>query len=439
MSILHTMLRATVAAVLVLATAGGAAAQQSKDQQKCLNTVNKDGSLVAKAQGKANVGCVKGAGLGKLTGTAEACLTEDAKGKLLKAKNKTVADAAKSCTSAPSFGYPGAATTNTGAEQAELDLIEDVFGEPLDGAIISCNASKAGCGCQAKVADDVSKLADAKLAEFVKCKKAVLKNGANSALALQGCVDDAGTAGSIKADSKGKIAKALVKLGGDIAKKCDTPGVTTTSFPGTCTGMSGAALAHCLDRLVECRVCQATNDMDALFVNCDVFDDGVTNGTCFSGTGPTPTPAPTVAPTPTPTPAFPPGTVLKGILTPTTGRFNYNLVLGIPGSDAACASNFAGTHTCTYAELQAAEAAGDLDGAKDTSGTTVTSFWAIDASHANTLQCATLVPWDYATAHTGHFGEKVNLNNGTGALSALQSGSGAGVFCLNSSWVGCCQ
>lgn len=439
MSTRKTFLRATAAIALVLACAGGAFAQQSKDQQKCLNTVNKDGSLVAKAQGKANVGCVKDAGAGKLTGTAESCLTADAKGKLQKAKDKTVADAAKSCTSAPSFAYPGAAATNAGAEQAGLDLVEDVFGEPLDAAITSCTANKAGCGCQAKIIDDVSKLADTKIAEFVKCKKTVLKNGANSGAALQACVDDAGTAGSIKADSKGKIAKALVKLGGDIAKKCDTPGVTTTSFPGACTGMSGAALAQCLDRLVECRVCQAINDMDALFVNCDVFDDAVANGTCFSGTGPTPTPAPTATPGPTPTPAFPPGTVLKGILTPTTGRFNYNLVLGIPGSDAACASNFAGTHTCTYAELQAAEAAGDLDGAKDLAGTAVTSFWAIDSSHVNTLQCATTVPWDYATAHTGHFGEKVDLTNATGALSALQSGSGAGVFCLNSSWVGCCQ
>lgn len=439
MSTRMTMLRAATAAVLVLACAAGASAQQSKDQQKCLNTVNKDGSLVAKAQGRANVGCVKDAGSGKLVGSAAACLTADAKGKLQKAKDKTVADAAKSCASAPSFGYPGAAATNIGAVQAELDLVADVFGTPLDAAITSCTASKAGCGCQAKVADDVAKLADTKIAEFVKCKKTILKNGASTGLALQGCVADAGTAGSIEADSKGKIAKALVKLGTDITKKCDTPGVTTTSFPGVCAGMSGAALAQCLDRLVECRVCQTINDMDALSVNCDVFDDGVANGTCFSGTGPTPTPGPTTAPTPTPTPAFPPGTVLKGILPPTTGRFNYNLVVGLAGSDAACASSFPGTHTCTYAELQSAEAAGDLDGAKDTNGNTVTSFWAIDGSHANTLQCATTVPWDYATAHTGHFGEKVNLSNATGVLGALQSGSGAGVFCLNSSWVGCCQ
>ena len=302
------MLRtAAAAALLVLACAGGAAAQQSKDQQKCLNTVNKDGTLVAKAQGKANVACVKDAGLGKLVGTAESCLTADPKGKLQKAKDKTVADAAKSCGTAPGFGYPGTAATNAGAEQAELDLIEDVFGEPLDAAITSCAANKAGCQCQQKVVAGVQKIADTKLAEFLKCKKAVLKNGANAAAALDDCVDDAATPGSIAADTKARVAKAVAKLGTDIAKKCDALGVTTTSFPGTCTGRSGNALAQCLDRLAECRVCQAINAMDALLVNCDLFDDGAANGTCDSGTGtgPTPTPGPTATPGPTSTTTLP--------------------------------------------------------------------------------------------------------------------------------------
>ncbi|MBY0278699.1 hypothetical protein K2Z84_25475 [Candidatus Binatia bacterium] len=425
-------------AAVVVAWTGIAIAQQNTDQQKCLNAINKDGALVAKAQGKASVACVKDAGTGKLVGTADACLTADAKGKIAKAKGKTLSDETKSCGTAPSFGYPGGAATNTGAQQAELDLVADVFGASLDPAITSCTTSKAGCGCQQKVADDVTKLADTKLAEFLKCKKTVLKSGASSAAALEACVADGGTTGSITADSKGKIAKAIVKLTADIGKKCDTPGVTSGAFPGTCTGLTGSALAICLDRVVECRVCQAINDMDALAVNCDVFDDGSANGSCASGAGPTPVPSPSPSPSPSPTPAFPPGTILQGVLTPTTGRFNYNLVLGVAGADAACTARFPGTHACTYANLQAAEAAGDLDGAKDTNGTTVTSFWAIDASHANQLQCTTTVAWDYATAHTGHFGEKVNLNSAAGTLSALQSGSAAGVFCLNSSWVGCC-
>jgi hypothetical protein len=134
-----------------------------------------------------------------------------------------------------------------------------------------------------------------------------------------------------------------------------------------------------------------------------------------------------------------PGVVLLGALPATTGRFNYNLVLGIPGSDAACNTSFPGTHTCTYAELQSAEAAGDLDGLKDTADNTVTSFWAIDSSHADTLQCHETIAWDYQTAHTGHFAEKVNLDNPSGALGTLLVGEPDNATCLGSSWVGCCQ
>jgi hypothetical protein len=42
------------------------------------------------------------------------------------------------------------------------------------------------------------------------------------------------------------------------------------------------------------------------------------------------------------------GTVLKGALTSTPGRFNHNAMLGLPGANAACNTNFAGTHACTY-------------------------------------------------------------------------------------------
>jgi hypothetical protein len=39
-----------------------------------------------------------------------------------------------------------------------------------------------------------------------------------------------------------------------------------------------------------------------------------------------------------------------------------------------------------------------------------------------------------ATAHTGQFADSVTLNNGTGALGALATGT----FCANQRWVGCC-
>src|SRR5438874_13417576 len=85
----------------------------------------------------------------------------------------------------------------------------------------------------------------------------------------------------------------------------------------------------------------------------------------------------------------PPSThqVLKGSLTATLGRFNYNLTLGLPGANSACNTNFPGTHACTYAELQSAAAACDLVGLKDTSNATVNSFWAIDPTAPALMQC----------------------------------------------------
>jgi hypothetical protein len=439
MSIRNPILQMTAAAgLLVLVSAAGAFAQQSKSQQKCLNALNKDGTLVAKQQGKEGLGCLKNAGTGKLVGTAQSCLTADAKGKVQKKKDKTTADETKSCGTAPDFGYTSAATVNAAAVQAELDLTEDAFGADLDAAVIACSTSKPGCGCQQKVSKDVEKLAATKLKEFLKCKKAVLAAGATSAASLRACVDDAGTPGSLAADTKGKLQKGSDKITADIMKKCDTPGVTTGAFPGDCDGLAGATLGDCLDVLVECRVCQMINEMDGLFVNCDLFDDGSANASCASGTGPSPTPTPTLTPTPTPTKTFAPGVVLQGVLPPTTGRFNYNLVLGIPGSDAACNTNFPGSHTCTFAELQSAQAAGDLAGARDTNGMTVTSFWAIDLAHANNVQCndslGTVVDWEYQTAHTGIGGEASVLNNGAGTLGSVTGG----LICGAMKWVGCC-
>jgi hypothetical protein len=428
MSMRNPILR-TMAAVslLVLVSASGAFGQQSADQQKCLNKLNKDGSGVAKQQGKENFACLKSAG--SQPGSAQSCLTADVKGKVLKKKNKTVADDAAACGTSPDFGYTGAATVNASAVQGEVDLVADIFGGNLDAAVISCTSNKPGCQCQEKVLGNVEKLADTKFAEFVKCKKAALKAGATSVAALNSCVNNAGTPGSIAADTKGKIQKASDNLNATIVKSCDTPGVTG-AFPGDCTGLSGGLLGTCLDVQVECRVCQMINEIDGMFVNCDLFDDGIANASCASGSGPTPTPTPTLTPTPTVTASPVPG--FKGALgPPSTGLFNYAGV-GIPGSDAACNTNFPGSHSCTYAELQTWDAANQLIGLLDTNSTPVTAFWAIDSAQPGIRQCDNPVPWGYQTAHTGHFGDKVPLT--AGHLGALQPSQ----LCLNTSWVGCC-
>ncbi len=134
--------------------------------------------------------------------------------------------------------------------------------------------------------------------------------------------------------------------------------------------------------------------------------------------------------------------VLHGALAATAGRFNYNLTLGLAGADAACATSFAGTHACTYAELQNAAAAGDLRGLTDMAGMPVTSFWAIDSSQPALQQCnddaagGSGLNWEYATAHTASRGQRVKLDNTAGTLGPLQSSVQCNI--AGTSSVGCC-
>lgn len=409
-------------AVVAFSAAGVLAQVQNKEQQVCLAKLNKDGAGVAKAQGKENVSCLKSAGKGKLIGTVQDCLTADLKEKVSRKRDKTTADNVKLCGVAPDFAYVSATAVNDGAQQAEIDLFGDVFGVPAGTAVIDCAADKAGCVCQQKVAKAVEKVIATQLKVFVKCKKDALTSGASSAAAIEACVDDAGVQLSIENDFKQKINRRVVKIQAISLKKCQ---FVSNAFPNKCDLPAGMALADCLHEQARCRVCQAINDMDGLSVNCDDFDNGALDTTCASGAGP--------LPTPTDTPV--PGVVFQGALPMTTGRFTYQATVGISGADAECAAQYAGTHACLYSELQAAEAAGDLIGAQDTGGNPVASFWAIDPTRPDTDQCTTTIAWDYATAHTGHFADSVTLNNGTGALGSLTSGS----LCALQRWVGCCS
>jgi hypothetical protein len=493
MSMRRLLSSVAVVGVPVLVSALVVFAQvQTANQQKCLNGINKAGANVAKAQGKENAHCLKDAGNAKIPpGTAQSCLTADASGKVQKKEDKTTAIDAASCTPPPSFGFTGASTVNAAGSNSEVELIGDVFGGNLDPAVISCGSNKPGCLCQQKVLGVVEKLGDVKLGIFVKCKKAALKAGVSSGTALEDCINNAGTAGSIAADTNGKVLKAVTKLNDAVTKKCETPGVTAGSFPGKCTGLTGMTnptLGSCLDQQVECRVCQLLNQADALTVDCDLFDNGTADASCANFPGPTPTPTLTATPTPTLTPSpTATRTAVPGFnvaLAPATaGRFNYNATLGVPGTNAACNTRVPGTHTCTFAELQAAQTAGQLVGALDTANALVTSFWAIDSGDPPLSQCqddvVTFQNWEYGTAHTGSRGERVTLTNGTGVLGSACPpgcggtciggtnngaacsvpsecpgfGAGCSPYCKNgtcvqaalqcngsgSSWVGCCQ
>ena len=252
------------------------ASVQTKEQQNCINALNKNLAKVAKTQGKSSCDCVKNFAKGQSlapAATLETCLSADRKGKVAKAQSKTESDESKSCSgSIPAFGSTDSATVNAAAIQKELDLIHDVFGSDLELVIVPEADDKADSKCQQAAAKTLKKCQDAKLKDFNSCKKNGLQDGSiQSFVDLQGCMG---------ANLKGKVTKACeTKLDGTITSKCGGLNLAAL-FPGCGTGDPGA-LGDCLDRLVECRVCKALNAADALSRDCDDFDDGLTNASCL--------------------------------------------------------------------------------------------------------------------------------------------------------------
>jgi len=272
--IASTLGAAAATVVLTLASASFAHAQpQSKTQQACINSLNKAGAKVAKAQSKENTTCLKAAGKGDEE-DAQGCLTTDAKEKVSTAKSKTEVAASRDCPEAPDFGAAGHGTINAAAQGGELCIIEDVFGADLTAAVLT---DEHGAQCQSRVLKTVEKLAATYMKGFQKCKKKFLKSGSIiSETGLEACVDGAA------ADSK--LGKAVDRVGTTFLKSCDgTP--QATAFPGEC---ASAPFSACIDEHVRCRFCLTADAMDSLTRDCDLFDNNTADASC-DVTPPTPT------------------------------------------------------------------------------------------------------------------------------------------------------
>jgi hypothetical protein len=271
----------TTTIAVFVALASPATAQQSEEQQKCINALNAGAAKMGQIQGKENVGCLSSAAKGKLTGSAQTCLGADTKGRVAMQQGKLAYAETKKCASAPTLAYTDAATVGSSARTGRLQAFADLFGADLDAAVIACDANRDACKCQGAVAKAAEKLAAAQWKSFNRCKKDALDAGAATAAAVAECVDDAGNAASLAADTGGKLQKIVDKLAYKIAKACDEPAVTAAAFAdGDCSATSGAGLAACVGEHVSCRVCQTINDVDALEADCDGFDDGADNDSC---------------------------------------------------------------------------------------------------------------------------------------------------------------
>jgi cysteine-rich repeat protein len=256
--------------------------EQNRDQQKCINELNKNFAKVAKVQGKDICTCIRDGSKGKLGAQSiEECSTSDNKNKVDDATDKTLSKERIRCRfpDLPDLGYTSGANVNQVAIGKELALIHEIFGSDLDASIISEADNQDASRCQVEVAKATQKCQDAKLKAFNRCKK----NGLKGKVAPPGADlpfdDRSDLALCMGYDPKGKIPKFCnTKLAEKINEGC--AGVdTVVAFP-PCNTADRGQLRTCLDELVECQVCLALNAADDLVRDCDAFDDGAVNGSC---------------------------------------------------------------------------------------------------------------------------------------------------------------
>lgn len=257
---------ALVAAVLLHATAF--AQEQDKDQQKCINALNKGMAKVAGAQLKAVSKCTADFAKGKNM-DAPACYNASTKVDGAQSKNCT-AETTK-CTTPPDFGSSGCNSVNGVSEYNGSRFADDLFGEVDPNAGITlCAGDKPGCKCQARITKASIKLYSVSIKSYNKCAKKRLKDPpAVMVLDLHPCVPPYLDPDTFKAE---------LKLDDIVNNKC--VGVVTPFAAGECSSLTGASLAECIRDRVRCRVCLTIEASDNLGIDCDDFDNGSVDLSC---------------------------------------------------------------------------------------------------------------------------------------------------------------
>ena len=300
-------------AFAVMAWGGQAWAQvQTGAQQKCTVGMNKALSKKARAHAKIIERCVKNFGRENqlahpppLIDTLEECIVHDRKGKIAKARARSISTFAKHCNGVdgdqvprlPPYGVTDPNGVNAAALIKELDLIHDIFGSDLDapGAVVQISAqgeAKRAVRCQRKVLHAVVRCQASKLRAFIGCKNRGLRGktppGAIASAADMEtiCLMQGGDPTTGQPDDRDKIARSCTDprrgIPRDVERRCDPSNLdrTLSELFTPCGTDDPTTLAACLEAAVECRFCRAVNQADDLNRDCDLFDNGAADASC---------------------------------------------------------------------------------------------------------------------------------------------------------------
>jgi uncharacterized protein (DUF1800 family) len=301
----HAFLQAVVFLLTVCVRTGPIeAAPQSSYQQRCLNDLNRLGARVVKVQGRTNFLCVYDASRGRLdklgdpalgqTQTAQACLTNDVRGRVATRKAKVTERDADRCLAAPeqmpSFGYTGAAAVNVAAQGASVGVMVDLFGANLDAALVLQANDLDGTRCQREVVKRANLVVDVLWSEAIRQKRNALRgigrfSGPDPRAAVGSEVElRADLTLYTRADPRGRVARQVTKLAERTQLLCATVSPALGQlFPAQCGASAGPAeLAACVEQLAKARFYASLAAFDALAIDCDFTDNGIADGSCDS-------------------------------------------------------------------------------------------------------------------------------------------------------------
>ena len=253
--------------------------------------MNRASVSVGKAQGRESSKCVRHAardaadklGIPPQTQTAQACLTNNVTGEVQR-KLRTLAkrDATKCLAEPqqlPDFGYAGALGAGAAVLFESFGLTAELFGPDLDSALVLKGQDEVGAKCQEVAHRSTYEVFDAVTKEVERGVYQSLR-GRNAPQADSGAILSSAARDFIDDDARGKIARAEQRVADRIGRVC--PGDLASLFPGTCSGGAQTAsdMAQCFNEAARCRSCMAAEGFGALTLDCEEFDNGLTDSSC---------------------------------------------------------------------------------------------------------------------------------------------------------------
>jgi glucose/arabinose dehydrogenase len=241
----------------------------------CLVAANRASARLADAAARELSACAVAGARGRLgEGGVEACVEADRRGTLARRLSRLGEAHARSCQGPQPFGFTGLESAAPAAAGSARELAHAVFGPDLDAALADAREEPATHRCQRRAQRALDVCQKTRRVEWLRCKRAGLRDGSIASLAqLASCLD---------ADPRGRIARACAADGGRLAdavsRGCE--GVAPAAAFPACASDDPEAPAACLERAGRCRHCRLIDASDALGVNCDRYDDGAVNASC---------------------------------------------------------------------------------------------------------------------------------------------------------------